>query len=94
MEMVFVYGGFILTAGTFDGRAWQGVNVMLAEVNRNRSGGFDAPVVARVFKASRSNAVVMDALNTLVPGDFVTAFFSMPDSQGRVKLASLAKFDA
>lgn len=86
---VYVFGGYILTGGTFDGRAWQGVNVMLAEVTQNRSGGYDLPVVARVFKGSRSNSNLMDVVQSLVPGQYVIPYFSAPDAQGRSKLIEI-----
>lgn len=90
---VYVFGGYVLTGGTFDGRAWQGVNVMLAEVKQNRSGGYDLPVLARVFKGSRTNSGLMDVVQSLLPGQYVIPYFSAPDAQGRSKLISIEVMD-
>ena len=41
---MFTYGGFIQTGGTMEGRAWSGVNIMLAE---HKDG--ELPTFAKVF---------------------------------------------
>ena len=52
METMYVFGGYILTGGKLqNGNPWQGVNVMLAEVKADGKGGYNSPVVARVFKS-------------------------------------------
>lgn len=89
MNPVYVYGGYILTSGTFEGRTWQGVNIMLAEVKPTNNGGYTAPVVAYAYKASRTDSI-MDVLKSLVPSEsFVHAYFSAPDAKGRVKIVML-----
>lgn len=89
METMYVFGGYIFTGGMLqNGKPWQGVNVMLAEVKGDGKGGFNAPVVARVFKASRLDSLV-SVIKSLKYGDFVHAYFSAPDNDGKSKLIHL-----
>lgn len=82
MEKMYIYGGYILTGGKLqDGRPWQGVNVMLAELKPGNA----EPVFATVCKASRADSI-MGTLESLAIGSCVHAYFGMPDSQGRAKL--------
>lgn len=84
MENKFIYGGYILTGGTLDnGKAWQGVNVMLAQVH-----GDKAPTYATVVKAPRTDSL-LSLLRGLAIGQPVQAFFSLPDTNGKVKLVEL-----
>lgn len=86
MENLYIFGGYILTAGKLDnGEGWEGVNVMLAPIRKHG----DSPVISYVYKASRKNRFVTDMLSELVPGAEVIATFGAPDFKGRVKLASL-----
>ena len=62
---------------------------MLAEVKADGKGGYNAPpVVARVFKASRLDSL-MSVIQSLQYGDFVHAYFSAPDNDGKSKLIQL-----
>lgn len=89
MNPVYVYGGFILTAGTLDnGNSWQGVNIMLAEVKPTSDGGYTSPMVAYVYKASRSDSI-MDFLNNTPLGEFVHVYFTAPDSKGKSRICAL-----
>lgn len=89
METMYVFGGYILTGGKLqNGNPWQGVNVMLGEVKADGKGGYNAPVVARVFKASRLDSL-MSVIQSLQYGDFVHAYFSAPDNDGKSKLIQL-----
>lgn len=89
MNPVYVYGGYVLTAGTLDnGNAWQGVNIMLAQAKPAPDGGYTAPMVAYVYKASRSDSI-MQFVNNTPPGEYVYAFFTAPDAKGKSKICSL-----
>lgn len=89
METMYVFGGYILTGGNLqNGNPWQGMNVMLAEVKGDGKGGYNMPVIARVFKASRLDCL-MSVVQSLCPGDYVHAYFSAPDSEGKSKLIQL-----
>lgn len=85
METTYIFGGYILTGGTLDnGKAWRGVNIMLAE-KRDKQ---EFPMYATVVKASRTDEI-MRVLQSLGCGQPVHAYFSMPDSNGKVKLTAI-----
>lgn len=89
METMYVFGGYILTGGKLqNGKPWQGINVMLAEVKSDGKTGYNAPVIARVFKASRLDSL-MSVIQSLPIGEFVHAHFSAPDNEGKSKLIQL-----
>lgn len=89
METMYVFGGYILTGGKLqNGKPWQGVNVMLAEVKADGKGGFNDPVISRVFKASRLDSL-MSVIQSLQYGDFVHAYFSAPGNEGKSKLIQI-----
>lgn len=77
----YIFGGFILTAGTLeDGNTWEGVNILIARPKGDN--GELPPVSSTIVKAKRSD----DLLNTLValrPGAVVTIYF---DERGKVAL--------
>lgn len=66
MNLKYIYGGYVLTAGTLDnGNPWQGVNIFYGEC---RNG--NAPYVGKIAKARREDHIV-DTLQTLEIGEFV-----------------------
>lgn len=84
MENKFIYGGFVLTGGNLaDGTPWTGINVMLAQVR-----GDKLPTYATCVKASRTDSM-LSLLRGLAIGQPVQAYFSLPDTNGKVKLVEL-----
>lgn len=66
MNITYIFGGYLLTAGTLDnGSPWQGVNIMYGEC---RNG--NAPMCGKIAKGRRTDSLV-SALQKLHAGDFV-----------------------
>lgn len=85
METTYIFGGYILTGGKLDnGKDWRGINIMLAE-KRDKQ---ELPMYATVVKASRTDEM-MRIVQALAIGQPVHAYFSMPDSNGKVKCTAI-----
>ena len=81
MNNLYIFGGFILTAGTLEnGDAWEGVNILVARPKGEN--GELPPVSSTIAKAKRSDELV-NTLVALRPGALVTIYF---DERGKVAL--------
>ena len=70
---MFIYGGFIRTGGTLDnGKPWQGLQIMLAEVRETGQ----RPMFARCYKGIPTDSLI--AMLQRIPSDSpVDVSFSM-----------------
>lgn len=83
-KTIFIFGGFILTGGTFTDKTtnkqvpWKGITLLVSEVVDGQM-----PVKAEAMKAWYSDSLV-DHLRHIAPGSVVKLDFSMNYGQVRI----------